>query len=169
MSELSGIVCMLLWVNLTLRHMSALCSRFSHSNVSSKLIVFRHFFFQGFHSDVRLMYYFGVLFANVSAVISRHSLHIDGIVQWESQLSWCVDQHLGGKKPFLGKVHYVDGCRKECIIFLQRCRNYKKLLVVPTDSPYSWRNKWPIFRFLPFGVHILKNPPIRMYRFYAVP
>jgi len=50
-----------------------------------------------------------------------------------------------GKKPLLIKIQYVDVCKRECIMYQQRCRNYNKLLVVPTDSPYSIRNKMAHF------------------------
>jgi len=65
-----------------------------------------------------------------------HTVFILMALYNESQLLWCVDQHLGVKPP-PAKIQYVDGCKTECIIYLKRCRNYKKLLVVPTDSPYS--------------------------------
>ena len=36
--------------------------------------------YQGYHTDMRLMYYICVLFVPVSAVSCTQSLHIDGIV-----------------------------------------------------------------------------------------
>ena len=64
------------------------------------------------------------------------SLHNDGTIQWKSvTLMWRPT--FRSKKPFLVKIQYVDRCKRECIIYLQRCGNYNKLLVVPTDSPYS--------------------------------
>lgn len=65
-----------------------------------------------------------------------HSLHTDGTVQWKSVTLMCRPT-FRSKKPSLVKIQYVDGCKRECIIYLQRYRNYNKLLVVPTDSPYS--------------------------------
>ena len=79
------------------------------------------------------MYYVCVLFVTVSAGSCTHSLHTGGTVQWKSITLMCRPT-FRGKNPFLVKIQYVDGCKGECIIYLQRCRNYNKLLVVPTDS-----------------------------------
>jgi len=82
------------------------------------------------------MYYICVLFVTVSAARCTHNLHTGGTVQWKSVTLMCRPT-FSSKIPFLVKIQYVDGCKRECIIYLQRCRNYNELLVVPTDSPYS--------------------------------
>ena len=49
------------------------------------------------------------------------------------------------EKPFLVKIQCVDVCKRKSIMYWQRGTNYNKLLVVPTDSPYSFRNKMAHF------------------------
>ena len=102
--------------------------------------------YQGYPNDMRLKYLCFICYC-ICCQLHTQSSHLRHCTVIKSVTVMCRST-FRGKKPLLIKIQYVDVCKRECIMYQQRCRNYNKLLVVPTDSPYSMRNKMAHFLML---------------------